>query len=372
MKKLLFSSILLACFLVAGITQSPFNFNYQAVARDLSGNVMKNTPVKLKISILKTNASGEVGYSETHLVTTNNFGLINLEIGKGNDKAGTFQSIKWGLDKHFIKIEMDKNAGNNFKLLGTSQLLSVPYALFSGNGVQYNLDIGCNEMNEGMIRYNWETKSMEFCDGESWNSFGSGGSNPSCGEDFIDSRDGQVYPTVKIGSQCWMAKNLNLGVYKESIFTNESHSDVSNNSVVEKYALENDESNFALFGGLYDWSEIMKYQNVEGSQGICPDGWHLPSDGEFDELIEAVGGNQNGGKALMIGGSSGFEFPMGGSRTHKGGFSTTGIGTIWASTISLSHPDTRAYNIYFSAGADNVSSATDVMFVGKSVRCVKD
>lgn len=372
MKKSIIISILLAGFFISAYCQAPYNFNYQAVARDISGDVLSNTPVKLKISILKTNVSGQAAYSETHLLTTNNFGLINLEIGKGNEKSGSFEAIKWGLDKHFIKIEMDKNGGNNFKVLGTSQLLSVPYSLFSGNGVQYNMSLTCNETTEGMIRYNNEKKTMEFCDGAAWNSFGNSGSNPTCGEDFIDPRDGQVYPTVKIGSQCWMAKNLNFGIYKESVFTNDDHSDVKNNGTVEKYAYDNTENNFNVYGGLYDWQEMMNYNFTEGSQGICPDGWHVPSYDEYVELVETIGGWNDAGKILKMDGSSGFDFLMGGSRTAKGGFAGIGTsGSLWTSTFSTSHPDTRAWNVYFIQNGDNGAKATDLMAVGKSVRCIK-
>lgn len=373
MKKILLTSLLLTCFILTGFPQAPFNFNYQAVARDLSGNIMKNTPVKLKISILKTNTNGDVGYSETHLVTTNNIGLINLEIGKGNEKSGSFESIKWGLDKHFIKIEMDKDAGSNYKLLGTSQLLSVPYSLFAGNGVQYDLSLTCNESTEGIIRYNSETKKMEFCDGTSWHPFGSGGSNPNCGESFIDSRDGQVYPTVQIGNQCWMAKNLNYGTYAESIPNSTTqHTDVSNNGVVEKYAFDNDVNNFNAYGGLYDWNEMMNYSNVEGSAGICPSGWHIPTIDEIYELVDMVGGWNTAGQALKIGGSSGFDFELGGTRTAKGQFSELVLGAIWTSTKSASHPDTRANHISFNGSTDNAVKSTDVMFVGKACRCLKN
>jgi uncharacterized protein (TIGR02145 family) len=169
-----------------------------------------------------------------------------------------------------------------------------------------------------------------------------------------------------------MQQSLNYGIYKESIFTNDPHSDVTNNGVVEKYALDNDENNYLLYGGLYDWDEMMNYMSVEGGKGICPDGWHIPSLEEFDELIDAVGGTQSAGAALVVGGSSGFDYVIGGSRTAKGAFSTIGTGGIWTSTVSLSHPDSRAYNFYFTEGANNIGRATDVMFVGKSCRCLKD
>ncbi len=372
--KLLFSILALAFFTVV-YSQAPDRFNYQAVARDLTGNIIKNKPVKLKISILKNNISGVAVYSETHTTSTNSLGLINLEIGSGNEKTGTIKNIHWGEDKYFLQIEMDKNAGNNFSLIGKSQLLSVPYSLFAGNGVQYNMDLDCNENSEGTIRYNNDKKTMEFCDGESWIEFGNGNKPTTCGENFIDSRDGQTYPTVQIGNQCWMAKNLNFGVFKESIYENspDGHSDVANNGIVEKYAYDNDTSNFSIYGGLYDWNEMMNYNSTEGSQGICPDGWHIPSKDEFADLVEAAGGNQIGGKRLQIGGSSGFNFELGGDRTLKGGFSPTASdsGVIWTSTTGSDQK--RACIFYFAKDADNVSShCASEKVRGYSIRCIKN
>ena len=194
-----------------------------------------------------------------------------------------------------------------------------------------------------------------------------------CGELLVDERDGQSYSTVKIGAQCWMAKNLNYGTYAESIPNSTTpHTDVSNNGIVEKYAFENDANNFNTYGGLYDWNEMMNYKTTDGSQGICPDGWHIPTTDELYELVETVGGWNTAGKALKIGGSSGFNFELGGTRTAKGQFSQLGLGAIWSSTISASHPDTRANNISFNGSTDNAGKSTDVMFVGKACRCIKN
>lgn len=108
---------------------TPEKFNYQAVLRNSSGDIITNQPVGVLISILETSSNGPVVYAETHLVNTNQFGLINLEIGTGATITGSFPTISWHLDHHFIQIEVDENGGSNYQLLGTSQLLSVPYAL---------------------------------------------------------------------------------------------------------------------------------------------------------------------------------------------------------------------------------------------------
>lgn len=195
----------------------------------------------------------------------------------------------------------------------------------------------------------------------------------TCGEDLVDERDNQSYETIKIGDQCWMAENLNYGTFTTSTFTNEGHTDMSNDGTTEKYAYDNEESNNTLYGGLYEWNEVMNYKTAESGQGICPEGWHIPSYDEYLALVETAGGWEKAGKALKIGGSTGFNFLLGGNRREKGNF-TGGFttGSLWTSTVSSSHPDSRAFNIYFIDGADNAAHATDLMTVGKSCRCLKD
>ena len=84
--------------------------------------------VTFHISILSGASIGQKIYSETHSVITNDFGLANLKIGMGENKSGKFSPNGWGINKHYIKVEIDVNGGNSFVLMGTSQLLSVPYA----------------------------------------------------------------------------------------------------------------------------------------------------------------------------------------------------------------------------------------------------
>ena len=128
--------------------QAPESFRYQAVARDNSGNVLANQGVSFKISILSGSANGEMVYSETHSgLSTNSFGLVELEIGKGNAGAGTFSSIDWGNSSNFVKIEMDPAGGIAYQDLSTNQLLSVPYSLYA-NKVMENDDADPDPTNE--------------------------------------------------------------------------------------------------------------------------------------------------------------------------------------------------------------------------------
>jgi len=126
---------ILFIFLAISVSaQAPQAFKYQAVARDNSGNVLANKSVSFRISILSGGETGTLVYSETHPgKTTNVFGLVDLEIGKGTPVTGTFYSVNWYSGTYFLKVELDPLGGTAFQVLGTSQLLSVPYALHAKN-----------------------------------------------------------------------------------------------------------------------------------------------------------------------------------------------------------------------------------------------
>lgn len=129
-----FTLLILALFVEIAVlsAQIPQSFRYQAVARDNSGNVMENQSVSFNISILSGSVSGTAVYIETHSgLSTNAFGLVELEIGKGTPVTGTFSAINWGSNSYFVKIEMDPTGGTTYQELSTSQLLSVPYALYA-------------------------------------------------------------------------------------------------------------------------------------------------------------------------------------------------------------------------------------------------
>ena len=112
--------------------QVPQGINYQAVARTADGVIIPTQNIGVRFSILDVSVTGAVLYSETHTVITNSYGLFTLAIGKGTPVTSTFPSINWasGTDK-FLKVEIAPAGGSNYQLQGTTQLLSVPYALYS-------------------------------------------------------------------------------------------------------------------------------------------------------------------------------------------------------------------------------------------------
>ncbi|RAK39284.1 UNVERIFIED_ORG: collagen triple helix repeat protein [Chitinophaga ginsengisegetis] len=107
--------------------------NYQAVARNTNGTVLSNQALTVRFSILGGSAAGPVQYQETHSTSTNTVGLFTLQIGKGTPLTGTYSGVPWANANQYLKVEISINGGN-FSELGTSQLMSVPYALFAANG----------------------------------------------------------------------------------------------------------------------------------------------------------------------------------------------------------------------------------------------
>ncbi|MDD3876264.1 MAG: hypothetical protein PHT69_06555 [Bacteroidales bacterium] len=109
--------------------QSPQSFKYQAVLRDNAGIIIANQNIPIRVSIHQGSSTGTVIYKETFSPTTNQYGLVNLNIGTGIVVSGNFSTISWGTDSYFIQIEVD--AGSGYVDMGATQLLSVPYALYS-------------------------------------------------------------------------------------------------------------------------------------------------------------------------------------------------------------------------------------------------
>lgn len=130
MKKV-YHILLFAILSVSIAAQSPQAIQYQAVVRDSDGNLLKNHKVAYELSILDGSATGPVVYTETHVDTTNEHGMSNLMIGLGTPVLGTFNTINWGTSHYFIKMSIDINGGTSYMVMGTSPILSVPYALYA-------------------------------------------------------------------------------------------------------------------------------------------------------------------------------------------------------------------------------------------------
>jgi hypothetical protein len=156
------------CFLLFTLgvkAQTPPNaFNYSAVARNAAGQPIAITTIGIQITILKTSPTGASQYSENHFVNTDAFGLFNLVIGAGAVQSGSMATIDWSNDNYYLKVGMDAAGGTNFLTMGTTQLLSVPYALYAksagtvsggGTGGNFTHYIG-EEFGGGVIFHLWK------------------------------------------------------------------------------------------------------------------------------------------------------------------------------------------------------------------------
>jgi hypothetical protein len=132
MKKIItiFAAVLITASVFA---QAPQKMSYQAVIRNASNALVTSTPVGMRISVLQGSPTGTAVYVETQTPSTNANGLVSLEIGTGTIITGTFAGINWATGPYFIKTETDPTGGTAYTIVGTNELMSVPYALFSAN-----------------------------------------------------------------------------------------------------------------------------------------------------------------------------------------------------------------------------------------------
>jgi hypothetical protein len=166
MKKITLLSTL--CFLLLTLVvnaQTPPNaFNYSAVARNAAGQPIATTTIGIQITVLKTSPTGASQYSENHFVNTDAFGLFNIVIGAGAVQSGSMATIDWSNDNYYLKVGMDATGGTNFLTMGTTQLLSVPYAMYAksagsvgggGSGGNFTHYIG-EQFGGGVIFHLWK------------------------------------------------------------------------------------------------------------------------------------------------------------------------------------------------------------------------
>jgi hypothetical protein len=129
MKKLILSLVAIATITLSSFGQAPEGFKYQAVVRDAGNLILNNQVVGMRMTIQQGAIGGATVYQETFAPTTNGYGLVNLEIGSGTIVSGTFATIDWSAGPFFIETAVDVSGGTSYAVMGTSQLMSVPYAL---------------------------------------------------------------------------------------------------------------------------------------------------------------------------------------------------------------------------------------------------
>ena len=186
----------------------------------------------------------------------------------------------------------------------------------------------------------------------------------TCGNNLTDIRDIKVYPTVQIGSQCWMAAYLNYGTMINSTVVQRD------NCQVEKYCFNESLANCGLYGGLYQWDEMMQYQEDESLQGFCPPGWHVPAESEWNTLFNFYFNNGFAAAALKSTGYSGFNAFVKGTNFYNRSWNFFDFATmIWSST---SHGPTKAWAHGMNEPDPSASFYPASRSNAFQIRCLKD
>ena len=186
----------------------------------------------------------------------------------------------------------------------------------------------------------------------------------NCGSPVNDIRDSRIYQTVQIGSQCWLATNLNYGT------TIVSSQDQRDNCIAEKYCYNDNPVNCMNQGGLYQWDELMLFDEAPAEQGVCPPGWHIPTENDWNILFATFINSGFAGSPLKYSGYSGFNALLSGARLINKGWNYQGFATFfWSST---KQGGTKAWAHGMNEDDPSVSIYPASRVNAFSVRCLKD
>lgn len=225
-------------------------------------------------------------------------------------------------------------------------------------------------------QYFWRVNASNGTGTSSWSTVWnfttqSGGPGQPCpGVPFVV-YSGKTYNTIQIGSQCWLRENLDVGTMISG------SQNAINNGVIEKYCFNNDPNNCNLYGGLYQWNELMQYSTTPGTQGICPPGWHIPTLTEMQTLSSIVNNDGNSLKSIGqgVGGgagtnTSGFSALLTGYRNFDGNFiNFAQVTHFWSSSEA---GGTTSYSLHIGFDNNGIFLINYSKDDGFCVRCIKD
>ena len=412
MKKL-FTLLALVLTLITN-AQAPQGFNYQATVRNSAGALIVNQNVNFKFNIMLNSATSLPVFSETHMAPTDDLGQVNLVIGTGTATVGTFSTINWGTGNYYLGIEL--NTGSGYVAMGTTQLLSVPYALYansSGNAQAATPNLAdVLAVNNGAN--NLQIKNL---------------ADPTDAQDAVtksfsevqisqlQSIDAQLQsqisalqaqitalqnanvtplPNVTIGTQVWSSTNLDVTTYRDGTPIPQVTDPTAWAGLTTGAwcYYNNDPANGAVYGKLYNWYAVAgihdaaSLNNPSLRKQFAPQGWHIPSDAEWTILTDFLGGESvAGGKMKSTGtiqagtglwespnaaatNESGFTGLPAGYRDGVGTFDTIGFDGLWWS--SSEGDTTNAWNRFLDYNLGNAYRSYFNKLFGFSVRCVRD
>jgi uncharacterized protein (TIGR02145 family) len=447
---ILFLALFVSSSLVA---QSPQGIPYQAVMRNADGSVMASSEAVFTFMIHDGTANGTVVYQESHSLTSNAQGLVSCVVGNGVVSQGTFATINWGNGAKFLHVMMGStdlgtqqmlsvpyalhssssdNAANGFSSVSTTgdtlymangSFIIVPgisAANFPPAILGCTDNAACNynsaaTQNDNSCLYTGATcddgnantandviNGSCVCAGTPTSGSGTGAqllpgnatcstqniSVTGCGGQTSLTYDGRTYDLVEIGGQCWFADNLATDQYRngDPIPTGLSNATWQSTTAGAYAIYNNDLANDVTYGKLYNW-----YTTVD-SRGLCPTGWHVPTDCEWMYMEGSLGmsvtdqettgyrGTNEGGALKSTTGwtspntgatnSSGFTGFPGGVRNANGSYYDVGsYGTWWSSS---EYGSGSAWNRRLAYNDSSVSRYSANKHYGFSVRCVRD
>jgi uncharacterized protein (TIGR02145 family) len=368
-----------------GWSQVPGLIPYQGVARNGAGQPLADSTLNGRFSIRNGSMAGPIIWQEEQWVTTSNLGLFTAQLGLNVPLT----SVNWAVATKYLQVEL--NTGQGFVDLGTTQLLSVPYALhagsvklrvsslgdtlFLGDG-EFVIIPGISEANssEGGVTTGTTVHTCQVANVHN--------SNLEYGT--MTDQEGNVYKTIQLGDQEWMAENLKTSIYRngDAVVTDLSNAEWAGASAGAWTFYNQEAANSCPFGKLYNW-----YAAVDGRM-LCPLGWHLPTTEEWTVLIDLLGGsNQSGGAMKTVGSieggtgfwyapnagasnSSGFSGLPGGYRTANGNFAEMGYNAYWWSATEV------GTSLAWYRGLIEENAYTIGGYISKrsgfSIRCVRD
>jgi uncharacterized protein (TIGR02145 family) len=367
--------LLLNLFLRA---QAPALIPYQAIARNAAGEPLASSTLNARFTMHDGAASGAVVWQELQTVNTSALGLFTAQLGS----SVSLTNVNWAVGAKFMQVELD--LGSGFIDIGTQQLLSVPYALHAGS---VHLDVSAT----GDTLFVGDGSFVIIPGISEANSFTTGTTLHTCGAPNVHNPDvtygtmtdqeGNVYKTIAIGTQVWMAENLNTSIYRngDAIATGLTNVEWENATTGAWSYFNSDDSYACPFGKLYNWYTCVDVRN------LCPFGWHVPTSSDWSVLVEYLGGPEIAGGAMKSVGTLESEtglwnYPNSGA-SNLSGFSGLPSGWRFAefNNDMLAHWwSSSQENLSFGAVQDlyfdsaQAYPAGFVKYTGMSVRCIQD
>ena len=288
------------CLAIASLTQlqaqTPQGFNYQATVRNTTGELIINSNVYFKFNVIQGAQTTVPVFTETHYVPTDDLGQVTLIIGEGTANTGVFSEIEWSLGSYFLGIELSIDGPNDYVAMGTTQLLSVPYALYaanSGNATPTTPDLDSvlaenNSANSQQIKNLQDPTEAQdaatkaYIDALIANLQSQIDNSETTSVTDID---GNTYDYITYGTQVWTVDNAAMVTYRDgTLIPQVTGATEWSNLTTGAWCYHNNDPTKPRF---YNWYAVMGIHDTDPdtpNKEFAPDGWHVPSDAEWTTL----------------------------------------------------------------------------------------